>query len=137
LVAAYLLPLPAASIADLIFAASRALPSILTRPLSGISISTPGRFLAMLSLIALPQPNFQVMPSTLKLTAVSSALPSVVELVELPAGSSDVPLPLSAAGVSEVGAGVVLGSLQPELSSAADAINATANKLRVFIAISN
>jgi len=91
----------------------------------------------MLSLIALPQPNFQVMPLTLKLTAVSSALPSVVELVELPAGSSNVPLPLSAAGVSEAGAGAVLGSLQPELSSAADAINATANKLRVFITISN
>jgi len=133
LVAAYLLPLPAASIADLIFAASRALPSILTRPVSGMSTSTPGRFLAMLSLIALPQPNFQVMPFTLKLTDVSSALPSpsvVVELVELPAASSPPP---STAG----GAGAVFGSLQPELSSAADANNATANKLRVFISISN
>jgi hypothetical protein len=144
-VAAYLLPLPAASIAVLIFVASRAFPSIFTRPLSGNSTSTPGRFLAMLALIAAPQPNFQVMPSTLKLTAVSSALfsPWVVELVELPAASDFSPLPAAGEAGSESAAGAgsdagaVLGSLQPELISAADAINATAKKLRVFIMISN
>jgi hypothetical protein len=88
----------------------------------------------MLSLMAAPQPNFQVMPSTLKLTAVSSAAPPwFVELVELPAGSAVVSEP-DAAGVSVgAGAGAASGSPQPVLSSAIVESNATASKLSVFI----
>lgn len=132
------MPSPAASTAALILAASRALPLTLTRPLLGISTSTPGRCLAMLSSIAAPQTSFQDMPSTLKLTAVSSMLPlRVIELVELPDGFSD----MSSAGVAgsagvSGAAGAGSGDPQPVLKSAVVASNATARKLRDFIVFS-
>ena len=121
--------LAAVSMAFLAASASTSSPLIMTLPSSGISTSTPGRAVASSLLIALPQVVGQAMPVTSKLTIVVSSPVAGVVLEELPSllgAVAVVPPPLEAES----------GPLHPETANDAEAITATANKLKNLMVFS-